>query len=149
MVIGNSWKLYRKLLTLGVLSGCLTLFASSRFVGGFSASTCIQDCETQETECTTGCAATECASSQAECDSCMSFCVTSANSCYRHSTWCNQHPDGIACSDPGNCCPEFANLGNGYWYYGTCHWSIGGGGQQCIQCPPGTTCPNPNGLPPC
>lgn len=159
MVAKNGWSIYRKLLILGLFSGCLLYFGYFDKIGIVSAAApCEQECEELKQMCLDDCAqgalACDANSTDAACNSCISSCSTDYNACMASAVWCGSYGysytpecqvgygdhcpiiNGVAnCSDPS------AHSG----YYMVCNL-IGG---QCVKCPDHDYCVGSNGLPSC
>lgn len=151
MLTNEMRRLCWKFSTLAFLLACLAAFSSSTFNETALAAACIQDCETSESACYTDCFSS-CDISQGNCDACLTSCRQMAFNCFRTAVWCQDSDPGIKCTDAGFCCSNFGTLTDtstnqqfpGY----TLRCKQFSGGQDCIQCPPGTTCPS-DGANPC
>jgi hypothetical protein len=88
--------IYRRLLILGLFSGCLLYFGYLDKIKTVSAAApCEQECEELKAMCLDDCAEGALAcdenSTDSACTSCISSCSSGYNSCMASATWCGDY----------------------------------------------------------
>jgi len=141
--------IYQRFLVLGLLCGCLVFFSTWSVTETAFAARCIQECMSAQALCEDNCV-DECSSTDELCTSCLLNCESQFNSCARSAMYCSNAPveNGRCEVGFGDHCEENdVNCVSPHsGYFQICDAL---GGQQCVACPTGETCPSAGGLPPC
>mgnify|MGYP007034352859 CR=1 FL=1 len=139
--------IYRKLLVLGLFSGCLLYFGYFDKIGTVSAAAapCEQECEELKAMCLDDCAygALSCDpnSTDSACTTCISNCSSEYNACMASATWCGDYGpvyEGQCQVNFGAHCPIIGGVADcthpaaHYGYSLVCSTL---GDNHCIKCP--------------
>lgn len=142
MLNKNMRPIYRKLIIIAILSGCIYGFGYSDRTETVYAAPCIQECDSNYNACNDACGYSCSESSdQQACNSCLQVCTQTHFQCLSYAVSCS----GLD-TTPGHCSVEFAlhcpiengvaNCGspNAYNdYFMLCENPYGGG--LCVACP--------------
>lgn len=157
MLTGDMLQVYRRLLVLGLLCGCLYVFGFSSGAGSVGAvRLCTQDCIAWHDEDLDRCASDCPAGTCSDYASCIQTADNRYHTCLSGSYWCTGAFSGYSphCSQvefgshcPDSVLPENCNSSTEIHqgYRQLCDYRPGG----CTQCPPGESCPSINGTSPC
>lgn len=142
--------IYRKLLILGVFSGCLLFFGYFDRIGIVSAAApCEQECEELKSMCLDDCAYSSLScdgnSTDAACASCISSCSSAYNACMGNAIWCGDYGptyEGQCQVSFGIHCPIIndqvrCDIEQHYGYALVCQTL---GNNHCVKCPDHAYC---------
>lgn len=132
--------IYRKLVILAILSGCVYVFGASEgaTANARTSAPCFQECDAIYNSCIDECQSScdDETGSQAACHSCIGSCSSSKNACYGYAVYCEQDPasPGVCATQYGLVCPIIGGdvhceLGQNR-YYLLCNWENG----YCVDC---------------
>jgi len=144
MISPNLQRLYKRLLVLGLLSGCLAVFGFGIETRSVYAAGCIQDCQSAVDQCDDECVPYCSDLGDATCEACLGSCASTFNSCMAHAVYCTygESPSysprcevfmGLHCPLDNNGHPDCRDEAGAHYAYTLVCQTLGGG--HCVACP--------------